>query len=63
MSSPSPAYKLRTQIAKALQIRSHAIQTALTNYNCLAAALDPPQPILNFKEVIEYSSLAEFDIL
>jgi len=63
MSSPSPAYKLRTQIAKALQIRSHAIQTALTNYNRLAAALDPPRPILNFKEVIEYSSLAEFDIL
>ena len=35
----------------------------LTNYNHLAAVLDPPRPILNFKEVIEYSSLAEFDIL
>jgi hypothetical protein len=36
---------------------------ALTNYNRLAIALDPPRPTLNFKEVIEYSSLAKFDIL
>lgn len=25
--------------------------------------MDPPRPALNFKEIIEYSSLAEFDIL
>jgi hypothetical protein len=55
-----PAYKLHMQIAKALQTQSHAIQTALTNYNI---AQDPPQPTLDFKEVIEYSSLTEFDIL
>lgn len=54
---------MRTHIAKALQTRSRAIGTALTNYNRLAKTLDPPRPDLNFQEVLLYSSLAEFDLL
>jgi hypothetical protein len=57
------AYKLRTQIAKALKTRSSAIRTALDTYNRLAKTLNPPRPSLDFKEVLDYSSLAEFDLL
>ena len=57
------AYKLRTQIAKALKTRSNAIRTALDTYNRLAKTLNPPRPSLDFKEVLDYSSLAEFDLL
>lgn len=57
------AYKLRVQIAKALNTRSRAVRTALDNYNRQARTLEPPRPPLDFSEVIEYSSLAEFDLL
>ncbi|KZP18222.1 hypothetical protein FIBSPDRAFT_1046284 [Athelia psychrophila] len=57
------AYKQRTLIAKALQTRSRAIGTALTNYNRLAKTLDPPREDLDFQEILHYSSLAEFDLL
>jgi hypothetical protein len=63
MPSYLTAYKLRTQIAKALKTRSGAIRTALDTYNRLAKTLDPPRPSLDFKEVLDYSSLAEFDLL
>lgn len=56
-------YKLRTQIAKALKTRSSIIRSALDLYNRLAKTLDPPRPNLDFKEILEYSSLAEFDLL
>jgi len=51
------------QILKGLKSQSKAIHTALDAYNCLAHALEPPHPQLNFKDIIEYSSLAEFDLL
>lgn len=51
------------QIAKALNTRSRAVRTALDNYNRLAKSLEPPRPPLDFNKVIEYSSLAEFDLL
>ena len=57
------AYKLQTQIAKALKTRSSAICTALNTYNRLVKTLNPPRPSLDFKEVLDYSSLAEFDLL
>src|ERR1700723_3037723 len=57
------AYKLRMQIAKALKTQSSAIRMALDTYNCLAKTLNPPRPSLDFKEVLDYSSLAEFDLL
>lgn len=56
-------YKLRTHIAKALQTRSEAIRRALTNYNTEARKLKPPQPKLTWEEIVEYSFLAEFDLL
>lgn len=56
-------YKLRRQIGKALQRRSEAIRSALTRYNAQAAKLNPPWPPLSWKEIAEYSFLAEFDLL
>jgi len=56
-------YKLRTHIAKALQTQSEAIHNALTQYNTEAAKLTPPQSKLSWKEVVEYTFLAEFELL
>ncbi|KAK7052690.1 hypothetical protein R3P38DRAFT_3306336 [Favolaschia claudopus] len=57
------AYKLRTHIAKALQVRSKAIQNAITRYNTAADAMDPPRRHLNWSEVVDLGFLAEFDII
>jgi len=54
-------YKLRKHIGKALQTRSAAIRTALTQYNVAAKALG--RCTLEFDEVIEYAFLADFDLL
>ena len=51
------------QISKALQAWSKAIQMALKHYNRAAEVLDPARPQLHWQEVVEYSSLAEFDLL
>jgi hypothetical protein len=56
-------YKLRKHIAKALQVRSKAVKTALQKYNDAAAAMDPPKPELTWEKVVEYAFLAEFDLL
>ncbi|TFK46595.1 hypothetical protein OE88DRAFT_1638090, partial [Heliocybe sulcata] len=56
-------YKLRTQIAKALQRRSEAIKHALQSYNTLAAKLSPPRPLLSWKQIVDYSFLGEFELL
>ena len=56
-------YKLRRQIGKALQRRSEAIRNALNRYNVQAAKLTPPRPPLSWKEIVDYSFLAEFDLL
>ncbi|KAJ7348547.1 hypothetical protein DFH08DRAFT_914340 [Mycena albidolilacea] len=56
-------YKVRKHIAKALQVRSKAIQSALQRYNSAALALDPPRQHLSWEEVIDYAFLANFDIL
>ena len=56
-------YKLRTHIGKALQRRSEAIRNALARYNAQAAKLKPPRPPLTWKEIVDYSFLAEFDLL
>ena len=56
-------YKLRKHIAKALQTRSQAIRSALDTYNAAAHALTPPRQQLEWKEVIEYAFLADFDLL
>ena len=56
-------YKLCRHIGKALQRRSEAIQNALNRYNTQAAKLNPPRPNLSWKEIVEYTFLAEFDLL
>ncbi|KAJ6489337.1 hypothetical protein C8R47DRAFT_955330, partial [Mycena vitilis] len=56
-------YKLRRHFAKALQTRSRTICTALARYNDAAVALDPPQRVLSWNNVVEYTFLADFDIL
>jgi hypothetical protein len=56
-------YKVRKHIAKALQVRSKAIRSALQRYNSAALALDPPRQHLSWEEVIDYAFLADFDIL
>ncbi|KAJ6485994.1 hypothetical protein C8R45DRAFT_1098732 [Mycena sanguinolenta] len=57
------AYNLHEKISKALKTRSEAIHRALTTYNDVATALSPPRPRLTFTEVLQTTSLAEFDIL
>jgi hypothetical protein len=54
---------MRKHIGKALQARSPAIRTALERYNAAALALNPPQRTLQWKEVVEYAFLADFDLL
>jgi hypothetical protein len=56
-------YKLRMHISKALQTRSKAIQRALKAYNEAALRLDPPRPKLIWSQIVEYTTLAEFELL
>lgn len=58
-------YKLRRHIGHALKARSQAIRTALDQYNAAAAKL--PRTLgksqLKWDEVVEYSFLADFELL
>ncbi|KAJ7326242.1 hypothetical protein DFH08DRAFT_916828 [Mycena albidolilacea] len=63
MNMSGTGYKLCKHIAKALQVRSKAVKTALQKYNDAAAAMDPPKPELTWEKVVEYAFLAEFDLL
>ncbi|KAJ7067709.1 hypothetical protein B0H15DRAFT_794140 [Mycena belliarum] len=63
MNMSGTGYKLRKHIAKALQARSRAVKTALSNYNTAAAALDPPRPPLVWEQVVDYAFLSDFDLL
>lgn len=54
---------MRRQIQKQLATRSEAIKTAIKKYNSLARALDPPRETLEISKVLEYTFLAEFDLL
>ncbi|KAG1719913.1 hypothetical protein EDB19DRAFT_1898598 [Suillus lakei] len=56
-------YKLHQQIGKVLQHHSEAIHNAIKWYNTQAAALNPPCLKLSWKDIAEYSSLGEFDLL
>ncbi|KAI0083021.1 hypothetical protein BDY19DRAFT_873857, partial [Irpex rosettiformis] len=57
------SYKLRTSIGKAMKTRSKAIHNALKKYNTLALQMDPPAPILEWKDVMNYAFVSEFDLL
>ncbi|KAF8170848.1 hypothetical protein K438DRAFT_1613611 [Mycena galopus ATCC 62051] len=50
-------------IAKALKTRSKAIRNALNRYNAAAEVLDPPGRLLTWAEVVDYTFLADFDLL
>ena len=56
-------YKLHRQISKGLQRRSEAIRKAITRYNIQAAALNPPRPLISWKDITQYTFLGEFDLL
>ncbi|KAJ7671759.1 hypothetical protein B0H14DRAFT_3102333 [Mycena olivaceomarginata] len=62
-SQTGKGYKLRRHIAKALQARSKAVRNAIDRYNAAAIALDPPMASLTWEQVVEYTFLADFDIL
>ncbi|KAF9496265.1 hypothetical protein BDN71DRAFT_1505959 [Pleurotus eryngii] len=63
MNLSASDYRVCTHIAKALQQRCKAIQSALSEYNKAAAALNPLQPKLDWNEVSHYSFLEEFTLL
>ncbi|KAJ7606265.1 hypothetical protein FB45DRAFT_1041458 [Roridomyces roridus] len=56
-------YKMRTHVAKSLQARSKAVRTAVDRYNAAAAAVIPPKAPLNIEQVLEYTFVADFDLL
>ncbi|KAJ6477237.1 hypothetical protein DFH09DRAFT_952052 [Mycena vulgaris] len=63
MNMSGTGYKLRKHIAKALQARSRAVRTALTNYNAAAARMSPPRESLDWEQVVDYAFLSDFDLL
>ncbi|KAF8143148.1 hypothetical protein K438DRAFT_1876673 [Mycena galopus ATCC 62051] len=63
MNQSQTGYKLRKHIAKGLQVRSKAVRNAIDRYNDAAMALDPPMSSLTWEQVVEYTFLADFDIL
>ncbi|KAH9918796.1 uncharacterized protein B0H18DRAFT_882567 [Fomitopsis serialis] len=56
-------YKMREKIGKALKARAEAIRKALSEYNRVAARLNPPHPKLTWHELMEMATLSEFDLL
>ncbi|KAJ7204100.1 hypothetical protein GGX14DRAFT_569699 [Mycena pura] len=63
MNMSGTGYKLRRHIAKALQARSRAVQTAVANYNNAASRLSPPRDELSWEQVVDYAFLSDFDLL
>ncbi|KAF8210847.1 hypothetical protein K438DRAFT_1752611 [Mycena galopus ATCC 62051] len=63
VNTSGTGYKLRKHIAKALQVRSKAVKSALDCYNVAAAAMTLPKPQLVWAQVVECAFLAEFDLL
>ncbi|KZV79485.1 hypothetical protein EXIGLDRAFT_631945 [Exidia glandulosa HHB12029] len=57
------SYKLRQQIAKALQRRSRAIQSALKAFNVAQKKLDADADDLTWKTVVAWTELADFSLL
>ncbi|EKM49186.1 uncharacterized protein PHACADRAFT_107267, partial [Phanerochaete carnosa HHB-10118-sp] len=56
-------YKMRTHLAKSLQVRCKTIRRALDQYNTAAAAMNPPRPALDWDKISHYSFLEEFTLL
>ncbi|EGO23502.1 hypothetical protein SERLADRAFT_469506, partial [Serpula lacrymans var. lacrymans S7.9] len=63
LSMSGTGYELRQQISKGLQRHSEAIRNAIKRYNNQAVLLQPPRSKLTWKEIADYTFLAEFDLL
>ncbi|KZP13689.1 hypothetical protein FIBSPDRAFT_913015 [Athelia psychrophila] len=63
MNRAGMGYKRRRHMGEALTSRSAAIRTAVDRYNIAALALSLPCEVLNIKEVVECTFLADFDLL
>lgn len=48
---------------KGLKARGKAISTALDHYNTIAPLMDPPAPHLGWAELVDYTFIAEFELL
>ncbi|KAL0056924.1 hypothetical protein AAF712_016465, partial [Marasmius tenuissimus] len=56
-------YKQRNKITAALRARADAITKAITNYNSAASKLNPPRENIDWAQIVEIVSLADFDLL
>ncbi|KAL0063013.1 hypothetical protein AAF712_010144 [Marasmius tenuissimus] len=56
-------YKQREKISQALRARAKAIQKALDAYNEAARTMDPPRQILDWKDILDMATVADFDLL
>ncbi|KAI6110291.1 hypothetical protein EDD16DRAFT_1694427 [Pisolithus croceorrhizus] len=63
MNRAGTGYKLQKHIAKALQTHSTTIKVTLDHYNKCTLAVQPPCQMLRWEQVIEYTFLADFDLL
>ncbi|KAI6033764.1 hypothetical protein BKA83DRAFT_4486842 [Pisolithus microcarpus] len=63
MNQAGMGYKLHKHIAKALKACTVVICTALDCFSTTTHACSPPYPQLTFEEVVEYTFLADFDLL
>ncbi|KAI0038235.1 hypothetical protein FA95DRAFT_1567860 [Auriscalpium vulgare] len=61
MGLSGTGYKMRMHINKSLKTRCRAIQRALDKYNTAAKKI--ARPVLTWKDVSTYGSLAEFELL
>jgi hypothetical protein len=56
-------YKLRETIWRALKTRGKAIRSALDRYNHIAPSMNPPAPLLEWKQLMDYTFVSEFELL
>ncbi|KAK1235915.1 hypothetical protein PQX77_000848 [Marasmius sp. AFHP31] len=56
-------YKQREKISQALRARAKAIQTALDAYNKAALLMNPRRPTLQWKDILDMATVADFDLL
>ncbi|KAK1215201.1 hypothetical protein PQX77_022207 [Marasmius sp. AFHP31] len=56
-------YKQREKISQALRARAKAIQKALDAYNEAARAMEPPRQALDWKDILDMATVADFDLL
>ncbi|KAL0061720.1 hypothetical protein AAF712_011437 [Marasmius tenuissimus] len=56
-------YKQRNKITAALRARAEAIRKAITSYNSAASKLNPPRETIDWAQIVEMVTLADFDLL